>query len=1136
MIAQPASDGVYNEVSNLLNEFHSELEKQTGNPTGLTAVGEKYRDKLLSRQRSTAICAYAIKIAIESRGGCYDGAKWERFRELAKYAKRPSKDHKLEEEQRRMRALAVLWAQWSSKTVTHYKWELHSPKLLTQLGKIAAHFPHWPEFVSNLNYVMLSRHEQSLEGARHRRIGQHHSGSRVQDESSPLEACDVHRLLRHPPSDIELQTFRDRVRHWTRGTHRHLEVHGKRLSEYSNIGHFRLRVDQYGMLVRNLDSIPGNPRNWTISDHGDITCSGVTGYSTRRNNQKKGSVEPAEEAVLEVSESPLPPHDEVDDSGREEEGPRYLSVGESEPKTTIGTASPSRPSTPPQAQSSPSSHSLRSGSHHEETVSTQGRSAFLPQQEPVLPPHEVPERSTLHIPNASSYQGHSTIQPGFTVRSRLESSSRSEYNSLHGSQTNTTQKTETQEDIIPVTSRVFPTYDNATWDRARVPSQPPASAISTSSFSSMIDYSQCTDALKGSRSHVSKTVQNTQVGLILNVNMDRTQEHRHISAHTSAASIDAGTPRGTSLPTPRAMSLSTDSVLPGGITPSYPLSSITNGCVGSLAMTKDIESLEDRTSDVHMADESLVFGNSTSNEITFTNDMRTPARLSNDICSVCNGYCTVAQVPTDIDGDVRNIMFEFAHNSHTLERSAPDEKTRTWIQTMTFVTDIENSRGEREHHLLARNHPNQTVPIFGKSVLTWSPLSNRPLDDIIKTHPGLAHDIQRETGRTSTRKHGRGRDALHRSTHQQVRDEMMRRQRKKRGLRSRLLPKFKGQVQEVQPSSRRIINEEYDGDMQSGIHEETRQAEQQMLSTAEAVDEMYDDSVTDGSKPVGQDMEEGNNRDGTKCDSAKAEDLQQNATITVFPNRGNEMSGRSPMDDPVPVVATGPLIAGGYRSEPIDPKGSWHGKRTAMRDAVDLLSIVDRNALAAIETPVSNAHPDAGPVGMDQTQHIGPPLSPNPGPLICLSKQNGLAAGADLRSNTTVSSVAATGPSAKGGLRDYFPFTKVLAEIGDSVKMLSYDGKDGSISRKRKLPDQPSGSEGLTDPKHAQRQSWEPLRETIDSIRRIWSELDHARIYVTSPGNRRVGNAATSTSPATLELVESRQRRIRTPDDPTAKG
>ena len=304
---------IYDDVSRLLDDFHSELENKAGN--GLAAVGVKYRDKILSNQRSTAICAYAINVAIESRGGRSSGPGWESFCELAEQALRPSKDRKLEEEQSRMRAMAVLWAQWSWTTVTHYKWELLSAKLLTQLGKLAIQFPQWPEFIRNLNYFMLSRHERSLSGGRTQPIGRHHASSRVQDESSPLEACDVACLLKRPPSDIELQTFSGRRKHWTQGTYRRLKVHGKRLSDYPNIRHFRVRVDRYVMLVRYSDSMTIDPRNRRSShaqsssitkdgfmswDQCDIAFSEETGNHTTENDHQEEWVEPAEESILEI--------------------------------------------------------------------------------------------------------------------------------------------------------------------------------------------------------------------------------------------------------------------------------------------------------------------------------------------------------------------------------------------------------------------------------------------------------------------------------------------------------------------------------------------------------------------------------------------------------------------------------------------------------------------------------------------------------------------------------------------------------------------------------------------------------------------------------------------------------------------
>ena len=91
-----------------------------------------------------------------------------------------------------------------------------------------------------------------------------------------------------------------------------------------------------------------------------------------------------------------------------------------------------------------------------------------------------------------------------------------------------------------------------------------------------------------------------------------------------------------------------------------------------------------------------------------------------------------------------------------------------------------------------------------------------------------------------------------------------------------------------------------------------------MLSTAEVVDEVYDDSATEGPNPVGQVPEEGSNGGGRKRDFATAEDLQNNTTIG-FGNRGTEVSEPASADDRVGPARS--LRADGNRIEPKLPQG-----------------------------------------------------------------------------------------------------------------------------------------------------------------------------------------------------------------------
>ena len=58
------------------------------------------------------------------------------------------------------------------------------------------------------------------------------------------------------------------------------------------------------------------------------------------------------------------------------------------------------------------------------------------------------------------------------------------------------------------------------------------------------------------------------------------------------------------------------------------------------------------------------------------------------------------------------------------------------------------------------------------------------------------------------------------------------------------------------------------------------------------------------------------------------------------------------------------------------------------------------------------------------------------------------------------------------------------------------------LSKKRNLPTEPEEADVHSRPRKtsnkAQLSNWEPFRETVDVVGRIWRDLDHARIYVTS--------------------------------------
>ena len=288
------------------------------------------------------------------------------------------------------------------------------------------------------------------------------------------------------------------------------------------------------------------------------------------------------------------------------------------------------------------------------------------------------------------------------------------------------------------------------------------------------------------------------------------------------------------------------------------------------------------------------------------------------------------------------------------------------------------------------------------------------------------------------------------------------------------------------------------GAPQSDVREEMQQAEQYILSTAEVVDEVYDDCATDGSNQARKGKEEYNHGGLRKRHSTTTGD-PQSSTIVVLPCPETEVSEPSPMDGPVLVGSPESLSANDNQGQPKNSNSCRNDKRRAVHDASDLLC----TALAGIETNGFDAVPDGIAIDPDRAQHIDPPSMSFPSPLVDPPQTDDIATGANLRANATASSELATETSPRGGIHNYFPLTNASAESCDSVSIPPHYSEAGSIFKKRKFSNQPDDIDAqlrsIESQKRTQIKDWEPFKETVDSIRRIWSDLDHARIYVTSP-------------------------------------
>ena len=406
----------------------------------------------------------------------------------------------------------------------------------------------------------------------------------------------------------------------------------------------------------------------------------------------------------------------------------------------------------------------------------------------------------------------------------------------------------------------------------------------------------------------------------------------------------------------------------------------------------------------------------------------------------------------------------------------------------------------------------------------------------------LTNDVTEENDSALTRQLEPGRNAQKKTlTHQQVQDEATQRRKKKRGLRSRLARKLKGQFEEAGTNSHESANEEWHGQAhqndaeQSDVREEMREAEEHICSAVEVVDEVYDDSATDDSIHLEHEDKESNVGGVAELDSATTCD-PRNTSISLFPGGGVGPWLRASKEDSVQGRYTGLLKSGEVQTEPKRQTSFRHDKRKAVRDAGELLGSLAGNPLPEIQTQESNVkRQDAVSVDQDPSPHLDPPVTPFPGPSFSSQKTTEATMGAPSSSQAVQLHTSSTGATYENEVHARFPLPNTPGQVGEGdltssseisrrrfadetvqtdtqTRALQYhrpaqlrdgDYEVASNSKKRNFPNE-SEDTGVQlrlprNPKQAQLNNWEPFKEIVDLIRRIWSELDHARIYVTSP-------------------------------------
>ena len=261
---------------------------------------------------------------------------------------------------------------------------------------------------------------------------------------------------------------------------------------------------------------------------------------------------------------------------------------------------------------------------------------------------------------------------------------------------------------------------------------------------------------------------------------------------------------------------------------------------------------------------------------------------------------------------------------------------------------------------------------------------------------------------------------------------------------------------DAEQDMKRGANQWYRNDADDDVRTATRKAEEQMRGADDAVGEVHDDS------PAGQ--------------------TQQ--------SRGDEIGGGMNSDDTslIPIDTTSNIFPGGLM-EPATDSSIGHHEPTQTIEAPTFSEVqagTSEGSTSLRDKRKAICH-DTGSV-----QHAGNSALPN------IQAIQSHAESSD-----------ATKVSEDAGKQSYphismFPGGSL---VPDDVKQVTTEEHSTShvptFSKKKNFPTESEDADvhlrSPKSPNQAQLNSWEPFKEIVDSIRRIWSDLDHARIYVTSP-------------------------------------
>ena len=250
-------------------------------------------------------------------------------------------------------------------------------------------------------------------------------------------------------------------------------------------------------------------------------------------------------------------------------------------------------------------------------------------------------------------------------------------------------------------------------------------------------------------------------------------------------------------------------------------------------------------------------------------------------------------------------------------------------------------------------------------------------------------------------------------------------------------------------------NQRYTNDDGDDVQTGTRKAEEQMRGAEDAVNETYDD------EPACQTQQTRGDETGDGINGDDGIHIPANTMIELFPGGPIEPTPDSSIGHHEPTQRIEALAISEKQAETIDGGTSLPDKRKAIYHERGSVHEAGNSAIPRLQVNASREEESSAAVVSEE-----PVISMNP-------RESMFPAGA----------------LTPGSLQQVTPG-------GQSSSAKS------TLSKKRNLPTEyEDAGVHLRAPKisnQTQLHSWEPFKGTVDAIGRVWGDLDHARIYVTS--------------------------------------